>query len=210
MLAADLDAYLAFYTEVFDADVLADMEEDGLRHAFLDLGRGATYAFELPDHVDARGKAEIFTQVTLTTSPSTSRIERRSRNFAARQGGGDRRHGHRLRPSAQRVVPGPGRIRIGDRLWQDGPMLRFDQRGAGALRGNGRRRRLIRRSRRHATGTRSTANEVRAARIASSRVSPVASMIDRFASSWSVGLKMIDASMDFRLSRRPRTSVGCV
>jgi len=37
-LTADMDRLIAFYEEVFDAHVTLDMEEEGLRHAFIELG----------------------------------------------------------------------------------------------------------------------------------------------------------------------------
>lgn len=40
LITADLDRFLAFWTAVFDAEVLFDMREDGMRHAMVDLGGG--------------------------------------------------------------------------------------------------------------------------------------------------------------------------
>ena len=40
LVTADLDRFITFWTEVFDAEVLLDMQEDGLRHAMVDLGGG--------------------------------------------------------------------------------------------------------------------------------------------------------------------------
>jgi catechol 2,3-dioxygenase-like lactoylglutathione lyase family enzyme len=37
-LTLDMDRLIAFYERVFDARVLVDLQEDGLRHAFIELG----------------------------------------------------------------------------------------------------------------------------------------------------------------------------
>ena len=37
-LTADLDRLIGFYERVFEARVILDLEEDGLRHAFIELG----------------------------------------------------------------------------------------------------------------------------------------------------------------------------
>ena len=38
-ITADLDRLIAFYERVFEARVTVDLEEDGLRHAFIEVGR---------------------------------------------------------------------------------------------------------------------------------------------------------------------------
>jgi catechol 2,3-dioxygenase-like lactoylglutathione lyase family enzyme len=40
-LTDDMDRLLAFYVRVFGAHVTLDMTEEGVRHAFLEVGRGA-------------------------------------------------------------------------------------------------------------------------------------------------------------------------
>jgi catechol 2,3-dioxygenase-like lactoylglutathione lyase family enzyme len=48
-LTADLDRLIAFYERVFEAQVRWDMEEEGLRHAFVEVGRGTMlHPFEVP------------------------------------------------------------------------------------------------------------------------------------------------------------------
>src|SRR5262245_52843004 len=48
VITADLDRWLAFCVDVFAADVLVDMTEDGMRHTMVDVGGGATlHAFML-------------------------------------------------------------------------------------------------------------------------------------------------------------------
>ena len=60
-LTADMERLIAFYTGVFDATVLADMGEEGLRHVFLDLGGGfILHPFEIPGHDVPQGELAIF------------------------------------------------------------------------------------------------------------------------------------------------------
>ncbi|HYO30819.1 MAG TPA: VOC family protein, partial [Thermomicrobiales bacterium] len=48
-LTADLDRLLGFYARVFDARVTLDIEEDGLRHAFIELGPTTVlHPFQVP------------------------------------------------------------------------------------------------------------------------------------------------------------------
>lgn len=48
-LTADLDRLIGFYTRVFDARVTLDLEEDGLRHAFIELGPATVlHPFQVP------------------------------------------------------------------------------------------------------------------------------------------------------------------
>lgn len=45
----DVDRLVGFYQRVFDASVLFDMEEEGLRHAAIDVGAGVVlHAFHVP------------------------------------------------------------------------------------------------------------------------------------------------------------------
>jgi len=48
-ITADMDRLIAFYRDVFDAEVVMDLEEDGLRHVFIDLGGGTVlHPFQIP------------------------------------------------------------------------------------------------------------------------------------------------------------------
>lgn len=48
-LTADLDRLIAFYARVFDARVTGDLEEDGLRHTFVELGPATVpHPFQVP------------------------------------------------------------------------------------------------------------------------------------------------------------------
>jgi catechol 2,3-dioxygenase-like lactoylglutathione lyase family enzyme len=47
-LTADMDRLIDFYERLFDAEVTLDVEEEGLRHAFIDIGQGTLlHPFEL-------------------------------------------------------------------------------------------------------------------------------------------------------------------
>jgi catechol 2,3-dioxygenase-like lactoylglutathione lyase family enzyme len=60
-VTADLDRLIAFYTEVFDARLVADMREEGLRHVFLDLGGGfVLHPFQVPGVEVPQGEEPIF------------------------------------------------------------------------------------------------------------------------------------------------------
>jgi catechol 2,3-dioxygenase-like lactoylglutathione lyase family enzyme len=60
-LTADMDRLIAFYARVFDADVVADMREEGLRHAFIDLGGGfVLHPFEIPGTEVPQGELPLF------------------------------------------------------------------------------------------------------------------------------------------------------
>lgn len=48
-LTADMDRLIGFYERVFDARLLLDMEEEGLRHAFIELGPSTVlHPFQIP------------------------------------------------------------------------------------------------------------------------------------------------------------------
>jgi catechol 2,3-dioxygenase-like lactoylglutathione lyase family enzyme len=48
-VTADLDRLSAFYWRVFDAPVIYDVEEDGLRHAFIEVGpHTVLHPFQVP------------------------------------------------------------------------------------------------------------------------------------------------------------------
>jgi catechol 2,3-dioxygenase-like lactoylglutathione lyase family enzyme len=52
MVTRDLDRMIEFYCRVFDAELRLDITEDGLRHAFVQVGSNVIlHPFELPDAV---------------------------------------------------------------------------------------------------------------------------------------------------------------
>jgi catechol 2,3-dioxygenase-like lactoylglutathione lyase family enzyme len=61
LLTHDVDAFTDFYVAMFDAEVLFDFDEDGLRHAAVDVGGGAAlHAFAVPDNPQAAASNEMF------------------------------------------------------------------------------------------------------------------------------------------------------
>jgi catechol 2,3-dioxygenase-like lactoylglutathione lyase family enzyme len=60
-LTADLDRLVAFYRRVFDARVTLDLEEEGLRHAFIELGPGTVlHPFQVPGVEVPQGPLPMF------------------------------------------------------------------------------------------------------------------------------------------------------
>jgi catechol 2,3-dioxygenase-like lactoylglutathione lyase family enzyme len=68
-LTEDMDRLLAFYVRVFDAEVTLDMTEEGLRHAFLKVGRATVlHPFQIlegappppPSPMFSRGRLDHF------------------------------------------------------------------------------------------------------------------------------------------------------
>ena len=59
-LTADMDRLMAFYERIFDARVMLDLEEDGVRHAFIEIGpHTVLHPFEVPG-VEVPGRQPIF------------------------------------------------------------------------------------------------------------------------------------------------------
>ncbi|MBA2754267.1 MAG: VOC family protein [Chloroflexia bacterium] len=60
-LTADIDRLIDFYRRVFDAQVTLDMEEEGLRHVFIEVGPTTTlHAFQIPGIEVPQGDIPIF------------------------------------------------------------------------------------------------------------------------------------------------------
>lgn len=92
-LTADLDRLIGFYERVFDARVSLDLQEEGLRHAFIELGNGTVLhpfqvpGVEVPQHeipMFQRGRLDHF---GLTAASETAFGELRRRVLL--EGGGD-------------------------------------------------------------------------------------------------------------------------
>lgn len=61
LLTRDVDAFKQFYVDVFDGTVLFDLDEDGLRHAAVDVGGGAAlHAFGMPGSPQAVASSDMF------------------------------------------------------------------------------------------------------------------------------------------------------
>jgi catechol 2,3-dioxygenase-like lactoylglutathione lyase family enzyme len=60
-LTADMDRLQRFYTQVFDAQVVWDLREEGLRHAFIDLGGSfMLHPFEIANVDVPQGELPLF------------------------------------------------------------------------------------------------------------------------------------------------------
>ena len=59
-VTADMDRLIAFYERLFDARATVDIEEEGLRHAFIEVGpHTVLHPFQIPG-VDPPGRQEMF------------------------------------------------------------------------------------------------------------------------------------------------------
>lgn len=61
LVTSDLDRLIGFYQEVFDAQVVVDLDEGRHRHALINLGGGSCiHAFLMPENPHAAGSADMF------------------------------------------------------------------------------------------------------------------------------------------------------
>ncbi len=61
LVTEDIDRFVRFYTDIFDAEVIAELDEDGLRHAMLGFGSGASlHVFEQRGNPHARASTTMF------------------------------------------------------------------------------------------------------------------------------------------------------
>jgi catechol 2,3-dioxygenase-like lactoylglutathione lyase family enzyme len=94
-LTSDMDRLIDFYVRVFDAQVLLDMEEEGLRHAFIKLGPVTVlHPFQIPGVEVPQGPVPIFTRgrldhFALNATDEEAFRELRKRVIAAGAGDGD-------------------------------------------------------------------------------------------------------------------------
>jgi catechol 2,3-dioxygenase-like lactoylglutathione lyase family enzyme len=59
-VTADMDRLIGFYERIFDAEVTLDIEEEGLRHAFIEVGpHTVLHPFQIPE-VDPPGPQPMF------------------------------------------------------------------------------------------------------------------------------------------------------
>ena len=86
-LTADLDRLIAFYERVFDARVVFDSEDNGLRHALIEIGPHTTlHPFEVPAN-EIPGRQPMFQRgrldhVALNVESKESFLEIRRRLIA--------------------------------------------------------------------------------------------------------------------------------
>lgn len=88
ILTADIDRLVGFYRRVFDADVNLDLEEDGLRHAFIELGpHTVLHPFQVPGVDVAQGGIPMFGRGRLDhfalNAPSEEAFEEMRRRVVA-------------------------------------------------------------------------------------------------------------------------------
>jgi catechol 2,3-dioxygenase-like lactoylglutathione lyase family enzyme len=61
MLTSDMDRLIGFYDRVFDAEVVHEWNEDGLRHVLIDLGGGfLLHPFQVPGIEVPQGELTMF------------------------------------------------------------------------------------------------------------------------------------------------------
>ena len=61
-VTADMDRLIAFYRRVFEAEATVDMEEEGLRHAFIEVGaQTVLHPFQVPG-VEPPGSQPMFSR----------------------------------------------------------------------------------------------------------------------------------------------------
>jgi catechol 2,3-dioxygenase-like lactoylglutathione lyase family enzyme len=59
-ITADMDRLISFYERIFEAQVIVDLEEDGLRHAFIEVGpHTVLHPFQIPG-VEPPGQQPMF------------------------------------------------------------------------------------------------------------------------------------------------------
>lgn len=94
-LTADLDRLIAFYERVFDARVILDLEEDGLRHAFIEIGPVTVLhpfqvpGVEVPQHQVPMFQRGRLDHLALNASSEDAFRELRRRVVAAGASDGD-------------------------------------------------------------------------------------------------------------------------
>ena len=131
LLTRDLDAFISFYVEIFDAAVIFDIDEDGLRHAAVDIGSGgALHAFAVPDNPHASASGGIFDR---------GHLDHLAINVADQAALDEARRRLVERGASDGVVTDfglvksicfhdPDGLEVEVALWGTGPVRRFDER----------------------------------------------------------------------------------
>jgi catechol 2,3-dioxygenase-like lactoylglutathione lyase family enzyme len=92
-LTADLDRLIGFYERVFDARLTLDLEEEGLRHAFIELGPNTVlHPFQVPGAEVPQGQIAMFTRGRLDhfgLNAATETAFRELRRRVVLEGAGD-------------------------------------------------------------------------------------------------------------------------
>lgn len=83
-ITADMDRLVGFYERVFGARVVADMEEEGLRHAFIEVGQHTLlHPFQIPG-IEPPGHQGIFQRGRLDHFALTAASEEAFRELRKR------------------------------------------------------------------------------------------------------------------------------
>lgn len=132
VLTHDIDAFIEFYGDVFDAEVVFDMDEDGLRHAAVDVGGGAAlHAFARAERLDAAVSTEMFRRghidhLAINVADEDSLHEARSRLVAREASDGVVTDFGILKSVSFRDPDG---LEAEVALWGSEPVRRFEDRG---------------------------------------------------------------------------------
>lgn len=130
LVTSDLDRLIAFYEEVFDAEVVADLAEPHVRHALIDIGGGACiHAFAMPDNPHAAGSAGMFDRGHLDHLALNVRDSEHFEMLRERLVASGASDGLSTDFGMQRVVNfrDPDGFEAEITLWQDGKPVEYDR-----------------------------------------------------------------------------------
>lgn len=131
VLTRDVEAFTAFYVGLFDGEVLFDIDEDGLRHAAVDLGAGAAlHAFALPDNPQASASSAVFERGHIDHLAINVPDEQAFREARRRLVEHDVSDGVITDFGALKSISfrDPDGLEVEVALWGTEPVLRFDER----------------------------------------------------------------------------------
>ena len=82
-ITADMDRLICFYARIFDARVTVDLEEEGLRHAFIEVGpHTVLHPFQVPE-LSLLAPSRCSSADASTTSRSMPQARRRFGKYGA-------------------------------------------------------------------------------------------------------------------------------
>ena len=127
VVTSDMDRLIAFYREIFDAELIFDQEEGHLRHAGLDLGGGFfLHPFQFPKPTsEAKGSDEMFSRGHIDhmalNFPDTDSFETARRRLVAAGASAGRVRDFGMVKILTFSDPDGMQCEIA--LWSDGPIL---------------------------------------------------------------------------------------
>src|SRR5215208_1972187 len=81
-ITSDMDRLISFYERIFEARVTLDLEDEDLRHVFIEVGPNTLlHPFEVPG-IEPRANNHCSTAAASTISPSTLPARRSSASYA--------------------------------------------------------------------------------------------------------------------------------